>query len=197
MGFKLKRTMDTKKGVTKNQVRQMIIGRLEDKVFSQALTGTFSLAGVTNYVSAIAQGDGLGDRAGNVIRPKSLEFRVTIIDTVSSFSRVIFFQDNENVGTAPTVANVLQTALPNSTLLAESLSLRRFKILYDIMCPLSSAGDLTRFYHRVLPVKGAIHFSGTGATSASGGKNAIYVLLISTTNTATLDARTLIHYTDA
>jgi hypothetical protein len=198
MTFKLQYNMNRKtKPVTRQQVKQMIVGRLEDKIASASSTGVVGTAGSVVYLSSIAQGDSLGDRAGNAIRPSLLDIRFSYIDVASGFARVIVFQDSENVGTIPTVAQVLTSASWNAVPDPTQIAMRRYKFLYDHTFPLSAVGDLTGFEHRKIKMKGPIHFVSSGGTSTSGGRNALFLLVIASTVTASVDIKSNLHYIDA
>lgn len=166
------------------QVRQILASRVEHKN-AVGLTNNidWSSSGVVSLLSTdIAQGDNIGNRSGDSIRPLKLTFRITSFNTVNGAARIfrfIVFQDTMSYGSTPIVTDVLATADYMSPFNAPNQQAKRFKILCDHYgANVFSAADQVVEITKVIKMKGVIQYISTAAAAASAGKNTIYVLFI-------------------
>nr|WRQ64689.1 structural protein [Riboviria sp.] len=190
----------------KQVVKSMLSARVEHKR-AVALGAAVDLptAGVIHLVSAIAQGDDIGNRSGDMIRPVRLKIRVQFAQLAANFNsfsgRVIIFQDMTQGGAVATVGSVLDSASPLSAFTSVWRAENRFKILYDR--EESLVGQTPRAlvnFHVSLPMKGVIRYIGTSAAIGSCGRGNIFALFI--TNAAAAGANQYawsyeLEYTDA
>lgn len=158
-----------------------------------------------SIISGCAQGTGESDRVGMKVDPKYVQVKWSLFQNsaaVNALCRVMIFIDTQNNGTAPTTAEVLESAQV-STFVKGNNKLR-FKMLYDKY--LQVAGNngwdtsdevyidvgkaLAKIYKN--PRDRQISYLGTAAqTSASNGKNTIYLGVMSdATVTANLGSGT-------
>lgn len=144
-----KRPMHRKKRGPSNKTLNKKIHHIENqlietKFFDQFVNGTaLAGAGVSDYLTAIAQGDTALTRTGNVIWPTSVQIRLDIstdIDLLSSTQiRLILFWDHQPDGAAPvlTGANTTQSLLDIGTILDSTIAprnyntIKRYTVLFD------------------------------------------------------------------
>jgi len=165
------------------QVKQILVSRVEHKnIASTTANIDYVATGVVSLLSTdIAQGDDIGNRSGDTIRPLKLTFRLCSFVTVDTFQafRFIVFQDTMSYGATPAVTDVLNTASYLSPYSPLNLQAKRFKILIDhIGENVDSAANQIAEITKVVKLKGTIHYKGTGTGATSAGKNSIYVLFI-------------------
>lgn len=163
--------------------------------FAVINTGTF------DYLSGIAQGDGVNARSGNSVKLSSMLFRATIsLDpaaTVSSNVRVLLFYDKDNLGTAPAVTDLLQNVTVHSPLELSTQTGGRFQVMYDRVFSL----NLTRQNTNIKVYKKLSHhlkYGGTTAAQADARSGAMYLLLLSdaTVNFPRINLTNRIRYYD-
>lgn len=176
----------------------------ELKTHDISYSATVTNSAVIGMLTNIAQGDTSITREGLKIDPKYLSikafFNTDASATVTSFVRLIIFQDREQHGTVPAVTELLESS--DYASFYEHDTKPRFKILLDkVVSPaLVAAGrDRTAIYKSIKFGKYAkIHYSGTTNLQASQGKNNIYYCTISssTANHPYLTLRTRFRFTD-
>lgn len=164
--------------VTKSAVRNMIQSQVEQKRIVQVSTGTVTTAGTLIYYSSIAQGDDKDARAGDKILIKSCNWTFAYSDTLTGVARIMLLQDTSNLGAAPAVTDVLSSATVQAHLNPLYHIQNRFKVLADETFTTSVAGEQYINRKGSCKIRAPIYFSGTGSSAASGGKNAVYLLII-------------------
>ena len=202
------RQLSARKPNVRKVVKQMLESRLERKVIASTTSAIDWLtAGVVSLVSTdVAQGDDIGNRAGDIIRPKKLVFRLATACNLpiagSMLNRVIIFQDTMANGSTPAVTDVLNSASNMSPYKPVTLQEHRFKILKDFVVSSVNATDTEKLeFIWNIPMRGSIHYVGATAVAASAGKNSLYALFISDTQ-GTAGQKTYVwsyqlEYTDA
>lgn len=166
-------------------VRSVLDSRIEHKrITAVGALADLATAGVVNTISmAVTQGDGIGNRSGNVIRPVSLKIRVQMGQLAGNYdsfvARFIIFQDTMCNGSTPAVTDLLSSADPLSGYEPETRQARRFKVLHDRTLTLTGQTKNNRRYLSVdLPMKGAIHYLASTGAATDQGKNSIFALFI-------------------
>jgi hypothetical protein len=185
-----------KTGVTRNQVRAMIVARAEKKILTGHLSTALSTGGSIVYLSSMAQDDTIQGRTGDIIRPVELDLRYFVSDTSTNATRIIVFQDYLANAAVAGFGDVLASASQNAAYYGVSMINKRFKIVTDKVLFTSTAGEQTVNYVRKFKLKGEIRFVGTGATSTSAGVGALCALLITQAGTPTIDLSYALKYTD-
>jgi len=151
--------------------------------------------GAVVHVSAIAQGDGLGDRSGDQVYVERIHFAVNVLATASQNIRYILFRDKFNQGTTPAVTDVLTTASvasPFSSL--AQIQQKRFQILLDKVMSFSVAGSLAGYARCTLNVNQPTYFTGSATTTKAAGS--IYLLVISDVASGAHDVEMQLVYSD-
>jgi hypothetical protein len=184
------------RSVTKEQVRRMIRARKEKQILSLNSSGTSTTAGTVTYISQIAEGDSPDDRSGYQIRPVKHLVHLQVDNASTSMTRFIIVQDKIAYGSAPTVGQILSSALPTNTINPIAIMNGRYKILLDEMLTTSATGKNIEYKSVEIKMKGVIHFIGPTTSSSDAGNNAMFLLVISDTATAYTSHHQLT-YTDA
>jgi hypothetical protein len=184
----------------RTMVRSMLSSQLENKAFISSISAaaTSTSGGVLELSNNIVQGDDFGNRTGNEITPISHAIRLTSTATTNSqVTRFVIFQDTMNRAAAPAVTDVLHTAdymSPYNRLLVKQQ--KRFRILYDRFFNLCVNGQNIHTCLVSLPKIPKIYFNGVGGSSASAGKNSIYILVIASATSGEYDYAWNIEYHD-
>jgi hypothetical protein len=171
----------------------------EQKMFDKLYTGTPSTTGAVVGHSLIAQGDGVSDRNGISIKAvginQVLHFAANASAT-QTFVRNILFIDLNQAGTAPTVADVLETSTTLSQL--NKVNLNRFVVLDDRTVSLDTAGGTTTLHSKVFAHTWHIKYLDGTANQTGQGIGNVYVLQISdqVTNTPSVKVSTRLFYVD-
>lgn len=154
-------------------------------------------AGTGTYICTIAQGDDVNQRTGDKITLLSLRFRYiqyndsTGTAGITRLYRCVIFRANDQVTTQPNYADVFPDATigshPGRTDVLTKPS--KYTILYDKIFTAGGQGSaaasfIPRRYHVINKTihfkKGLdVDFSGTGATIASAGHNALHFVIFS------------------
>lgn len=141
-----------------------------------------SNAGQITNLSAIAEGDDVSQRKGNSILARSLYLQADVVGNAvntTNMLRCIIFQDQENTGTDPTVADILQ--FTGSALAVESPlnidHIARYKILLDKKFVFTTTGHMRTNFKKYLNLHTHIKYTGTASTDIYRGQ--IYILWIS------------------
>jgi hypothetical protein len=174
----------------------MIRSRKEKQIFSINSSGTSTTAGTVTYISQIAEGDSPDDRSGYQIRPVKHLIHLQVDNASTSMTRFMLVQDRLAFGAAPTVGQIISSATPTAMVNPIALMNGRYKILIDAMLTTSATGKNIEYKTIEKQMKGAIHFIGNGATSASAGTNSMFLLVISDVATSYTTHHQLT-YTDA
>jgi len=152
---------------------------------------------INNLTNGIIQGDDINQRSGDQIRIKShrLMVRASAI-TVNQTFRFVWFRDNMNRGTTPTVLEVLNSANFMSQLAPAPLQQKRFTILADFQLDCNVAGEAIKSH--VLNINGTnVFYNGATAVAASNGPGALFLLEIGDSLTGLYDFSYEPIYTDA
>lgn len=159
---------------------------------SNATAGT-----VNNLTNGIIQGDDINQRSGDQIRIRShrLLVRASAV-TVNQTFRFIWFRDNMNRGTTPTVTEVLNSANFMSQLNPAPLQQKRFTILADFQLDCNVAGEAIKSRDTRLP-GGSVFYNGQTAVAAANGPGALFLLEIGDSLTGLYDFSYEPIYTDA
>lgn len=157
-----------------------------------------SWSGTVTPLSALSQGDNIGNRIGDSILAKYLNLRYSwIMDTVlsSTICRLIIFQDTMSLGTIPSASDVLAVTGSAPAVLS-LLNLQyavqgRFKVLYDKTVSLNNYGGVAYATDEIIPINDHIKYTSTAGTDE--GRNMLYALSICNVNandpTLTMTAR--------
>lgn len=153
----------------------------EQRVFNDnTILGAIAAGGTVQSMCNTIQGIDNEHRLGDSIANCSWDVNYTIVGTVNdSYARVIFFQDHDNIGTAPVTADLLTTAKVVSTFDSENVTAKRFRILYDRIHHISvgTETELHSVMHKRFKVK-RINYTGAAANSESS--DSVYCLVIKT-----------------
>lgn len=160
------------------------------------LDASLDIAGTVFNLSAIAQGDTSATREGNQIRAKYLSCVGTIASNTSS-TRLIVVQDTQMTpGSAPTVAQITESADTRTLMNRQSATAGRFNIIWDkLFAPwpggVGSQLESTRvfrFYKR-LDRKPYVKTTWTGATNTDFQNGHFFLLALTSVDEAgALDA---------
>ncbi len=180
----------------KKMVADMIESRAEMKRIVGTSSGTASATGAIIYKSAIAQGDSFDGRTGDKIRVHSIEWTAAFTDTANNLFRFLLVEDTSNIGAAPAVTDILSSANIFAHMNPIYEIQHRFRVLLDIKMSTSAAGEQYKIRSGLIKPKHPVYFNGTDNTAASGGKNAIYALVIGKSSTGTYDFTTSTRFTD-
>lgn len=164
-------------------VKNMIRSSKEVKNVAVSLSYANTVAGVVSEISRlIVQGDNINQRSGDQIMPMHLDINYTLTSGVGSTNalhRIIIFQDTMNLGTLPTVAQVLDGASYISTYTIVANQQRRWKVLHDrIHGVVGASNSAATHVQRRIPMKGAIFYNGTAAAATDNGRGAIYIMTL-------------------
>lgn len=189
-------TVPANRAVIKKMVADMIESRAEMKRIVGTSSGTASATGAIIYKSAIAQGDSFDNRTGDKIRVHSIEWTAAFTDTANNLFRFVLVEDTSNIGAAPAVTDILSSANIFAHMNPIYEIQHRFRVLLDIKVSTSAAGEQYKIRSGLLKPKHPVYFNGTDSTASSGGKNAIYALVIGKSSTGTYDFTTSTRFTD-
>jgi len=194
-------------------VKSILDSRVEHKQITFDFSATSLSAGVvTNITEGIVQGDGVNNRSGNQIIVDHIDFHISAVSAanVSSYLRVILLVDRINLGSRPSVTDVISTAVPSSSYAVQGRVQNRFKILADFNLLTSQANNSngTNVILSGLPAIAAtkhtirlrdkVYYNAATAVAGANGKGAIHMLFIDQTNSGcTYTVGMNIAYTDS
>jgi hypothetical protein len=168
------------------QVARILDARVEHKHAASTVGSqiAWATAGVVSLISTdVAQGDAIGQRSGDVIRPKRLVFRMTSTNSLATgllYGRFIIFQDTQAYGATPAVNDVLESANYLAPHNVVNVQASRFKILHErLFTSVNAVETAIKEFKVVCNLKSTIHYLTPNAGSATAGKNTLYVLFIS------------------
>jgi hypothetical protein len=184
------------KGTIKKMVSDMIESRAEMKRQVSTTSGTGAAAGALIYKTPISQGDTYQQRTGDKIRVHVIEWTAAFVDTTNNLFRVLLIEDTSNIGAAPLVTDILSSANIFAHMNPIYELQHRFRVLLDVVLKTSAAGEQYPIRRGVIKPKHPVYFNNTDDTPASGGKNAIYAVVIAKNSTGTYDFTTNIRFTD-
>lgn len=175
----------------------MFLRRAEPNTFSTAYGTQPTTAGAVSQLSGIAQGDGLGDRTGDKIWVRYIEFGFNQLSSGTNNTRFLIVRDDSPEGGTPSVTDILTSAVVSSPFQSLNVTqMRRFRILFDKTTSSSQNGNLA---HAMKPKKIMInqptYFSGSAA--GNKGRGTLYFLVITDVATSSnIDARFKLVYND-
>jgi len=144
---------------------------------------TLDIAGTVFNLSAIAQGDTSATREGNQIRLKYITCTGTVNPNAganASTVRIIVVQDTQMTpGSAPTVAQMVESADPRTLMTRTSATAGRFNLIYDRLF-VNSLDVLTqqfRFFKR-LDRKPYVKTTWTGGTTTDFQNGHLFLLAL-------------------
>jgi hypothetical protein len=144
--------------------------RREPKGYFSTVNGGPVLAGSVSHVSAIAQGDGLGNRSGDKVYIEHVKFGVNFLATGTNNTRIILFTDKHNSNTTPVVSDILispaVSALYNPLTITQQ---KRFRILMDKCFSFSINGTQAATHYKTIKVNAPAYFLGSAATTFAAG----------------------------
>lgn len=186
----------------KKYVKRAIRSDNENKVdpayisFAVGSTAT-NWNGSLNNVSAMAQGPALGQRIGDQIRVNHINLRYCMrfaqgVATIATQCRVLLVADKEqHGGVVPPVDSLLDATaqgtlnMPNAGWGVQQVANHRYHILYDRQFTLDASkqyshSEAIKLFGKNKPA--TISYVGTGSTQADCGKNTLYLVLMSSTD---------------
>jgi hypothetical protein len=172
---------------------------VEQKLFDVSGSGAFANTGVIGNLSNIAEGSDYNNRDGLSILTQRLDMAFYFTNNSSSnstFLRLMIFRDNDQRGTDPAVAEVLQTNTVISPML--NYTEKRFDVLHDSLHSMSIGGANCGTQKVGLKLYKHIYYSSTSGADASNFEGALYYLIISdqATNTPTVTFHSRLQFTD-
>ncbi len=190
---------------TRKIVKDVLYNTAEHKYYTTqvALGAASSNAGtVLALTQGLIEGDTIENRSGRQIKHIHSQMRISVnlpAIALTGAIRFIWFTDNMNVGSQPTVAQILDTANLTSHYSLTSVSNKQFTILADHTYSMVVGGS-NQHITPVLQSKNQrkILFSGSANLSASNGRGAHFVLIITdaAANTPGYTIDYALHYLD-
>lgn len=185
---------------TKVAIRKMVADMIDSRAEIKRVVGTTSATaaatGAVIYKSSFAQGDAYDQRTGDKIKLYNIEWTAAFTDTASNLCRFVLVSDTSYSGTTPTVTEVLSSASVFAHMNPIYEIQHRFRVLLDVVLETSAAGEQYPIKRGVLSVKTPVYYNGTDAASTSGGKNALFAVVISAASTGTYNFTTNTRFTD-
>lgn len=205
----------------KTYVKKAIQRSAEHKIIDTNIFGAAtSPAGSIYYLCPALQGDLINNRSGDEIKPLKLEIYSMFYDLHANdvdMCRLVVFAYNGAVNaavvTVPTFVDILQdeTATGPNNAAHSHYNMRNkgnYHILWDkcftivgndAVLGLNNNKVVTPMFKKTINLSkkmGNIRFNGTGATSASSGKNALYALIVSENGHAVTNTMVRLTYSD-
>ncbi len=190
---------------TRKVVKEVIRGIAEHKYFTNAIaTGAAASAAgnIFALTQALVEGDTVENRSGRQIEHIESHIRFSAnlpALALTGVLRFIWFTDNMNVGTTPTVLQVLDVASVTSPYALTSISNHQFTVLADHTYSMVVGGA----NQHISPVfasknKRKIYYSGSANLSASNGRGSHFLLVITdlAANTPGVSIDYDLHYLD-
>lgn len=170
---------------TRKIVRDVLQSTAEHKYYTVqvALGAASSNAGtILALTQGLIEGDTIENRSGRQIQHMESHLRISVnlpALALTGSIRFIWVADNMNVGTTPTVAQILDSANVTSPYALSAVSNKQFTILSDRIYSMVVGGS----NQHITPVftsknKRKILFSGSANLSASNGRGSHFVLII-------------------
>ena len=153
---------------------------------SNSSTSITSDAPLVTHLTAIATGDGEGQRTGNSIFVRSVDLKGVLMYNSSSTVQAqtvecIILIDTQQLGdTAPAFTDVFSSAVPWAHLNASTVG--RFIILGRKRIILEKNGDGAKSVNLSIPLKHHVRFNGTASSDVQ--KGGIYLMMVSDIATA-------------
>ncbi len=185
---KRKRTVGVGRGVSLSIAKKAMarVRKLERKsevkyfdigVTTIANVGT---GGDVRSLAAIAQGDGVSDRDGNMVSPFFLDVMYQwsgVAAAVSELYRTIIFRDRQQIdSTTPTVLTVLTSGSPLAQFVG--VNRKRWKILYDVTYSSPEDGAIQLSFVGHARLKLSLKMGHSGGVSNDVNLNGLYMINI-------------------
>lgn len=164
---------------------------VEKKFYDFSQSATQSATATVLNLSNIGEGNDYNQRDGNSILVQSIQGRFILQmhpSATQTLFRCIIFRDNDQRGTDPTVADLLESTsnpLYFTSPLLHYVS-RRFTIFHDWSFVLDSAKATTKewkYFKRFTHGQYHIKYSSTTGADASNWEGALYMMIFSSENT--------------
>lgn len=168
-----------------NQVKKLV--NAEYKYVDTSGSGNVSSTGTIDCLSLIAQGTTATTRTGNTVKYARLSLKMlqaANVTTDNNFgvSRYIIFRDLQSDGTAPTVAEVLESASVNAFL--NNNNKARFTVLKDFYLKTSSkTSNTNNVFKCSIPLSHHGYYKSSGGTIAEVQNDNLFILFINWGNT--------------
>lgn len=165
-------------------------------------SGNISNTSTLTHLSAVAQGDGTNQRTGNSILLRSFEIRlsseINTSATVSKLRHIIFMDNRQVADTAPTEAEVIQSAgNPYSPRRLDNMN--RFIILVDNFQVLSTNDNQAFKIEKHINLEGRnLHITFNGSSGTDINQKGLYMLSLSNeaTNTPSMTGYAALYFHD-
>lgn len=150
---------------------------------TSVVSASVTNAGSITCLNQIAAGTDAPNRIGNSILGKYITGKITVQDNATAgategFVRILIFQDLENIGTDPTLSQILQDTSNPVVSPINIDNTPRFWVLVDKTYTVDDSNKtrVGKFYR--LMIKNA-HIKFTGTASGNYAKNSLYLLAVS------------------
>lgn len=179
-----------RKSVSRTDIRNMIrssqLFNEELKYFINTQVPSVSVVAgtVVNISNSIIAGTEINQRIGRKIEIRKINWRYSITLPVAAIAgsiRMIMFHDGHNTGTTTGVLELLSSATVTAEYSATFALSNRFKILHDVTHPMVVGGADQQIHvdkHFTKTVRKMVYYNGSTAVSASNGRDAIFVLVV-------------------
>jgi hypothetical protein len=152
---------------------------IETKFYDYGFATTLANADQVTYLSDIPQGVTQKDRISWSVKLQLIEIRLTLTMSTSfsgpGWVRIFCIRDLENAGSAPTLAQYLDTAsFTKDVALPLVVNKNRFAVLFDEMVQLDSVANRTFATRFTIPHNGHIKFRADASGVASAAEGAIF-----------------------
>lgn len=146
---------------------------------------------IVQHITAVAQGDGDGQRTGNSILARSFNFKGLVYRSsagdANQMVRVSVIQDTQQVGdTTPLCNNIYEGTNPYNHLNSDSVG--RYKVLYTKSFILDTVKNLSQILDINVPMMHHVRYNGTASTDIQ--KGGLYFVFTSTQGTSNFPAVT-------
>lgn len=190
---------------------------VEKKFLDSSGNGTCAAAGTIFNLTNLAQGDDYNNRDGNSILLQSLLLRAnlsgTTADTAGDIIRIILFRDNDQRGTDPAAADLLENVGSGSAITLSPLNHnvnQRFSVLMDKRLTVgslsttatqavsSASNSIYRLLKKWIKFPSGTHVKYTASASAdaSNYEGSLYLLIASRNAASTYDWHCRVRFTD-
>jgi len=175
------------------------------KYADQHLLGqVVTVTGTPLLLNQIAQGSDANQRIGNKIITKSVQIRLTTVNSglTTQIFRVIVFVDEQANGAVVTAAQLLENSTTGPDQIISPLNMDnrlRFKIIFDKTWSSATQTETDRvYYQRFKKVNIETQYNAATATVGAVTTGAIYMMMfnLDTTDPSTVDLHTRIRFTD-
>lgn len=156
-------------------------------VKARSLSSAFAplTTGGVYCLSNLGQGDTYETRAGEKINCQAFVLGALFKMTATASVRIIVVYDRFNVGSIPSVSDILDSADVVSPMNYNNVVVqKRFKVIEDYTEHFSLNGSLAASKRKEHRLQMPIYYNGAGSTSAECRGNNIYAVVVTNTPTA-------------